>query len=75
VRNARLDYLGANALGRALYAPVFESCEQQANSARFTFLDPAAREFYPAWERVAGELVAPCAPKSAATRTTAGCRT
>ena len=52
------DLLAANALGRALYAPVFESPEQPANSARFTFLDPAAREFYPDWERLATELVA-----------------
>ena len=58
VRNARLDYVGGNALGRALYAPVFESREQPANSARFTFLDPAAADFYPDWERVASELVA-----------------
>jgi transcriptional regulator with XRE-family HTH domain len=58
VRNARLDYVGANALGRALYAPVFDSPEQPANSARFTFLDPAAADFYPDWNRVATELVA-----------------
>jgi transcriptional regulator with XRE-family HTH domain len=58
VRNARLDYVGANALGRALYAPVFDSREQPANSARFTFLDPAAVAFYPDWKRVATELVA-----------------
>ncbi len=58
VRNARLDYIGANALGRALYAPVFDSREHPANSARFTFLDPAAAGFYPDWERVATELVA-----------------
>jgi len=58
VRNARVDYLGANALGRALYAPVFDSREQPVNSARFTFLDPAAADFYPEWDRVAAELVA-----------------
>jgi transcriptional regulator with XRE-family HTH domain len=58
VRNARLDYVGANALGRALYAPVFESREQPTNSARFTFLDPAAADFYPDWTHVASELVA-----------------
>ena len=58
VRNARLDYLGANALGRALYAPVFDSREQPANSARFAFLDPAARDFYADWERTAKDLVA-----------------
>jgi transcriptional regulator with XRE-family HTH domain len=58
VRNARLDYVGANALGRALYAPLFDSREQPANSACFTFLDPAAADFYPDWDRVATELVA-----------------
>ena len=52
------DYLAANVLGRALYSPVFDSREQPANSGRFTFLDPAAREFYPEWERLASELVA-----------------
>jgi transcriptional regulator with XRE-family HTH domain len=58
VRNSRVDYLSANALGRALYAPVFESREQPANSARFTFLDPAAQAFYADWERTAKDLVA-----------------
>jgi transcriptional regulator with XRE-family HTH domain len=58
VRNARLDYIGANRVGRALYAPVFDSREQPANSARFTFLDPAAADFYPDWDRIASELVA-----------------
>jgi transcriptional regulator with XRE-family HTH domain len=58
VRNARVDYLAANALGRALYAPLFDSREQPANSARFTFLDPAADDFYADWDRVADDLVA-----------------
>jgi hypothetical protein len=42
VRNSRVDYLAANQLGRALYALLFESREQPANSARFTFLDPGS---------------------------------
>src|SRR4051794_3398495 len=58
VRNSRVDYLSANALGGALYAPVFDSREQPANSARFTFLDPAAHDFYVDWERTAKDLVA-----------------
>ena len=58
VRNSRVDYLAANPLGRALYAPVFESRERPANSARFTFFDPAAQEFYVDWERTAKDLVA-----------------
>lgn len=53
VRNARFDHVGANALGRTLYAPMFDSREQPANSARFTFLDQVAVDFYPDWERVA----------------------
>jgi hypothetical protein len=58
VRNAHVDYLAANPLGRALYAPLFDSREQPANSARFIFLDPAAADFYADWQRVADDLVA-----------------
>jgi transcriptional regulator with XRE-family HTH domain len=58
VTNARCDLVAANQLGRALYAPLFESTEQPANGARFVFLDPTAAEFYPDWERLADELVA-----------------
>jgi transcriptional regulator with XRE-family HTH domain len=58
VSNARGDYLTANALGRALYAPLFESREQPANAARFTFLDPAAQQFFTEWEKAAKGLVA-----------------
>jgi len=58
VRTSYMDYLGANALGRALYAPLFDSLEQPANSARFAFLDPEARGFYADWEATAKDLVA-----------------
>src|SRR3954447_26843305 len=58
VTSVHQDMLAANGLGRALYAPVFESPEQPANIARFTFLDATARDFYPAWERLASDLVA-----------------
>jgi transcriptional regulator with XRE-family HTH domain len=58
VTNARGDYLAANQLGRALYAPLFESREQPPNGARFTFLDPAAQEFFVDWEKTAKDLVA-----------------
>jgi len=47
VRNGRLDILAANTLGQALYAPAFATPERPVNLARFRFLDPAAREFYP----------------------------
>ena len=58
VSNMRCDYLAANQLGRALYAPLFDSREQPPNSARFTFLDPAAQEFFIDWEKAAKDLVA-----------------
>ncbi|MFI5694818.1 helix-turn-helix transcriptional regulator [Kribbella sp. NPDC051586] len=52
VRTGRLDILGTNLLGRALYSPVFDSPTRTSvisppNIARFQFLDPAARDFFP----------------------------
>ncbi len=58
VRNHRLDILAANRLGRALFAPVFDSPAQPANPARFLFLDPRAPDFYLDWERQAQDTVA-----------------
>ena len=58
VRNARLDILAANRLGAALFAPILAGPAQPANNARFLFLDPAAPEFYPDWERQAQDVVA-----------------
>jgi transcriptional regulator with XRE-family HTH domain len=58
VRNARMDILGANRLGTALFAPVLTGPAQPVNNARFLFLDPAAPEFYPDWERQAQDVVA-----------------
>lgn len=57
VRNERFDLLAGNALGRALYAPVFEM-PGQVNTARFTFLEPQARLFFRDWDRTADECVA-----------------
>ncbi len=54
----RGDYLAANQLGRALYAPLFDSLEQPPSSARFTFLDSTAQEFFLDWEKAAKDLVA-----------------
>ena len=58
VRNGRLDILAANSLGRALYAPVFDSPGRPVNTARFAFLDPRSPAFYTDWDRVAGDAVA-----------------
>jgi transcriptional regulator with XRE-family HTH domain len=58
VQNARLDVVAANALGRVLYAPVFD-LEGPPNSARFLFLDEfRARGLFPHWERIADDTVA-----------------
>ncbi|MFF2274806.1 helix-turn-helix transcriptional regulator [Agromyces sp. NPDC058126] len=56
ITTVRSDYLAGNALGRALYAPIFAMT--RPNGARFSFLDPAALEFYAEWERVTQEVVA-----------------
>jgi transcriptional regulator with XRE-family HTH domain len=57
VVNSRQDILAANPLGRAFYAPVFES-RTPANMARFTYLDPRAKDFFADWNRTARECVA-----------------
>jgi transcriptional regulator with XRE-family HTH domain len=58
VRNERMDLLGASELGRALYAPHFDSPHGPPNSARFIFLDERATVFYAEWEQVATDAVA-----------------
>ena len=57
VRNARTDILAANALGRALYAPVL-AMPGRPNVARFVFLDPAAQGLFGEWRKVAYEASA-----------------
>nr|AKR54049.1 XRE family transcriptional regulator [Nocardiopsis sp. CMB-M0232] len=47
IRNSRLDFVAANRLGYALYAPLFaEGRTPPVNFARFTFLDPRGRAFF-----------------------------
>lgn len=58
VRDRRLDVVVANALGRALYAPLLDDPTAQGNTARFMFLNPAAQTFFPDWERNADDVVA-----------------
>ena len=58
LRNGRLDILGANALGQALYSPVFTDLIGPTNMARFIFLNPDAAEFYDDWEQIANDAVA-----------------
>ncbi|MGW5776462.1 helix-turn-helix transcriptional regulator [Streptomyces sp. NPDC003863] len=58
VRNGRMDLLAANRLARAFYADVYADPHNQANLARFQFLDPASRRFYPDWDVAADISVA-----------------
>jgi len=58
VRNGRADVLAANTLGRALYAPVFDSAAGPPNTARFAFLDPRGPDFYRDWATTADDMVA-----------------
>jgi hypothetical protein len=53
VLDDRLDLLAANALGRALYLPLYARPGAPVNLARFIFLDDDAREFWGDWPTVA----------------------
>ncbi|MEV7432330.1 helix-turn-helix transcriptional regulator [Streptomyces griseoviridis] len=58
VTDQRFDVLLANPLARALYAPAFEDAlGKAANTARFCFLSPAARQYYVDWEQIARTAV------------------
>ncbi|TWF77247.1 helix-turn-helix protein [Pseudonocardia hierapolitana] len=50
VRDPRQNLLATNALGRAFYSPVLGDGGRTPNLARFQFLDPASRDFYPDWD-------------------------
>lgn len=50
VRDPRQNLVATNRLGRAFYSPVIGDGGRVPNLARFQFLDPASRDFYPDWE-------------------------
>ena len=50
VRDPHQNLLATNTLGRAFYSPVVGDGGRQPNLARFQFLDPASRDFYPDWD-------------------------
>jgi transcriptional regulator with XRE-family HTH domain len=58
LRNGRRDVLAANRLGCALYSELYIDPVRPANVARFVFLSPRARGFFPDWEGAANDLVA-----------------
>ncbi|PPG33299.1 helix-turn-helix transcriptional regulator [Pseudoclavibacter sp. RFBB5] len=55
VRNDRHDVLAANRLGRALYSPVFDDPRRPVNTTRYIYLNPAARDFWPDFDRIAAD--------------------
>ncbi|WP_405928067.1 helix-turn-helix transcriptional regulator [Streptomyces griseus] len=58
VRNGRMDLLATNSLARALHHDLYAKPHNQANFARFQFLDPLSRRFYPDWDGAANITVA-----------------
>ncbi|MFJ7967754.1 helix-turn-helix transcriptional regulator [Streptomyces sp. NPDC096324] len=58
VRNGRMDVLATNPLARALYRDIYSTPGNEANLARFQFLDPASRRLYPDWDLFADIAVA-----------------
>ena len=58
VTNPRSDLLAVNSLGTALLAPLLDDPLNGRNNARFIFLSPAARTFYPEWEQAADAAAA-----------------
>ena len=58
VRDQHQDLLATNELGRAFYSPLIGDGGRTPNLARFQFLDPASREFYPDWDLFAEMCVA-----------------
>ena len=75
VHDGRLNHLGGNALGKALFSPFFATGDEQPNSARYTFLDPRAPSSSATGTRQPTTPSPSCAPKPAATPTTATCPT
>jgi transcriptional regulator with XRE-family HTH domain len=53
VRNRSWDYLAANALGRAVYAEIFDGRTGPPNHVRYVFLDDRSHRFFDDWEAVA----------------------
>lgn len=57
VRDQHQDILATNTLARAFYSHLIGEGGRTPNLARFQFLDPASRDFYPDWDLFAGMCV------------------
>ncbi|HSU03159.1 MAG TPA: helix-turn-helix transcriptional regulator [Nocardioides sp.] len=53
VKDQHQDLVGTNALARAFYSQLLGEGGRTPNLARFQFLDPASRDFYPDWDLLA----------------------
>ena len=58
VRNYRHDIIATNRMGAALYSLVLAEGRQPANTTRFIYLNPAARDFWRDYDRVANDAAA-----------------
>lgn len=58
VRDKTMTFVAGNSLGTALYAPLLLDPVNRKNTARFMFLNPASRVFFPDWEQGADDIVA-----------------
>ena len=58
VRNERGDIVASNRLGYALYSEIHAETVQPPNVARYTFLNPRAKEFFVDWDKAASDVVA-----------------
>lgn len=58
VRNGRHDILAMNQLARALYAPVLADPRRPANTTRFVYLDPTAKDFFVDYDQIARDSAA-----------------
>jgi transcriptional regulator with XRE-family HTH domain len=58
IRNGRHDVLAMNQLARALYAPVLADPRRPANTTRFVYLAPAAKEFFVDYDQVVRDAAA-----------------
>lgn len=54
IRNAKMDLLASNHLGRAMHSSLYDNDPTgQPNFARYTFLDEDSHRFYPDWDTAA----------------------
>ncbi|MGO1198392.1 MAG: helix-turn-helix transcriptional regulator [Dermabacteraceae bacterium] len=58
VRDQHQNLLATNPLGRSFFAPLIGDGGRIPNLARFQFLDPASKDFYPDWDLFAEMCVA-----------------